>query len=269
MHKCKQILSRDAMPDLEICINENERIDDLQYKGLKVIQKRDGFCFGIDAVLLADFADVKKGDKVIDLGTGTGIIPILLAGKTHAKKIIGLEILPEMSEMAARSVQLNKLEDRVQIICGDINNSLDFFAPSSFNVVTTNPPYMNKGEGIINASDNKAISRHEILCTLKDVIRISSELLIQGGRFAMVHRPRRLVDIICLMRQYDIEPKHIRFIYPSPYKKANLLLIKGIKNGRPELKMMEPLYVYNEKGLYSDEINRIYNRGSEVGNYEQ
>lgn len=245
---------------MEVKVYDNERVDDLQYKGLRLIQKKYGFCFGIDAVLLANFADVKKDDRVIDLGTGTGIIPVLLAGKTQAKTIIGLEIQTEMAEMAARSVELNNLGGRVKIINGDIRNSLEYFGPSKFNVVVTNPPYMNMGGGLVNPSDAKAVSRHEILCTLEDVIKAGSKLLVSGGQLAMVHRPERLVDIIWLMRSYRIEPKYLRFVYPSPYKKANLLLIKGTRNGNPQLKMMEPLYVYDEKGNYTDEINKIYCR---------
>jgi len=246
--------------NLDVRINSGERVDDLQCKGLKLIQKEEGFCFGIDAVLLANFADVRKNDRVIDLGTGTGIIPILLAGKTQALSLVGLEIQEQMVEMAHRSVLLNDLQDRVKIVCGDIKEPLKHFKPASFNVVVTNPPYINKGGGIVNPSDTKAISRHELFCSLEDVIRTSSKLLIPGGRFAMVHKPERLADIIYLMRTWKIEPKYLRFVHPSPYKKPNLLLIRGIKNGNPELKMMEPLYVYDENGNYSDEINRIYGR---------
>ncbi len=248
---------------MDIALQENERIDDLQYKGLKLIQKKDGFCFGVDAVLLANFADVKKDDEVIDLGTGTGIIPILLAGKTKANSIVGLEIQPNMAEMAVRSAVLNNLQKKVIIECGDIKESVKSFGASKFNVVVSNPPYMSNGGGIINLSDMKAISRHEIMCNLEDVISAGSKLLIPGGQFAMVHRPERLVDIIFLMRSYSLEPKFIRFVHPAPYKKANLLLIKGIRGGRAQLKMMKPLYVYDENGEYSKEINEIYCRGAD------
>lgn len=245
---------------LNIKLMENESIDDLQYKGLKIIQKDKAFRFGLDAVLLANFADVKKGNSVIDLGTGTGIISILLAGKTEAKSIIGLEIQEDIAEMADRSVRMNGLEDKVKIVCGDIKESVQIFGASSFDVVVSNPPYMNQGGGLINPSDTKAIARHEILCSLEDVIKSACKLLVTGGQFAMVHRPDRLVDIIWLMRKYKIEPKYIRFVHPSPYKKANLVLIKGSRQGRPLLKMMEPLYVYDEHGKYSKEINEIYVR---------
>ncbi|HOV27545.1 MAG TPA: tRNA1(Val) (adenine(37)-N6)-methyltransferase [Pseudobacteroides sp.] len=250
---------------VDIFLNDNEVIDDLQYKGLRIIQKNDGFKFGIDAVILSHFVDVKKNDNVIDLGTGTGIIPILLAGKTEAKSITGLEIQSDMAEMANRSVLLNSLEERVKIVCGDIKECVELFGRSKFNVVVTNPPYMSVGRGLVNPSDTKSIARHEILCTLEDIIRVSSKLLVPGGQFAMVHRPQRLVDILFLMRQYKIEPKFLRFVHPSPYKRANLILVKGSRGGNPELKMMEPLYVYDENGKYSGkyskEIDDIYHRG--------
>lgn len=238
----------------------NERIDDLQYKGLKLIQKTDGFCFGVDAVLLSHFAHIRRGDRVLDMGTGTGIVPVLLAGKTPAASITGLEIQEPMAEMAARSVQLNGLESRVKIVHGDIRRAVQLFGKASFDVVTVNPPYMKPGGGLVNPGDMKAVSRHEILCTLEDVVQMATMVLAPGGQFVMVHRPERLVDIVYLMRSQQLEPKYIRFVHPSPYKKANMILIRGYKGGKPELKMMEPLYVYDEKGCYSAEINEIYNR---------
>lgn len=241
-------------------INENERIDDLQLKGLRIIQNIDKFCFGIDAVLLSDFADVKRNYRVLDIGTGTGVIPILLAGKTQAKSIVGLEIQECMAEMANRSVLLNDLQSRVQIVHGDIKKYSEYFAKSSFDLVVSNPPYTNKGCGLVNPHDSKAISRHEILCTLEDVVSSAAALLIPGGQLAMVHRPERLADIICSMRNNGIEPKYLRFVHPKPYKKPNMILIKGNKGGKPELKVLEPLYVYNSDGTYSDEINKIYGR---------
>lgn len=245
---------------LDIQLLNDEKIDDLQYKGLRLIQKDKAFRFGLDAVLLANFVDIKKGSSVIDLGTGTGIISILLAGKTEAKSIVGLEIQPEIAEMAARSVKLNCLDDRVNIVCADLKQSKELFGASSFDVVVSNPPYMNQGGGIINPSDTKAIARHEILCTLEDVISTAAKLLVPGGQFAMVHRPDRLADIMWFMRNYSIEPKYIRFVHPSPYKKANLMLIKGSRQGRPQLKMLPPLYVYDEHGEFSKELNEIYCR---------
>ncbi|WHH57066.1 tRNA1(Val) (adenine(37)-N6)-methyltransferase [Petroclostridium sp. X23] len=250
----------------EVVINEWERIDDLQYRGLKIIQDTRGFCFGLDAVLLANFSQVKKGSTILDMGTGTGIIPILIAGKTDAKKVVGLEIQQHMAEMSSRSIVLNRLEDRVQIIQGDLRNAVALFGASAFDVVTCNPPYMNSGGGLVNPHDAKAISRHEIACTLEDVISVSSKLLKTGGKLNMVHRPDRLVDIVWLMRYYKIEPKRLRFIHPSYHKRANLILIEGARGGNPQLKMMEPLYVYDDQGEYSREINEIYNRGQEMYN---
>jgi tRNA1(Val) A37 N6-methylase TrmN6 len=244
---------------LEI-LRENERIDDLQLKGLKLIQNADYFCFGVDAVLLADFADIKKNTSVLDIGTGTGIIPILLAGKTQAEAITGLEIQEVMAEMASRSVALNGLQDRIKIVHGDIKKYGEYFAKSSFDVVVSNPPYTNKGCGLVNPHDSKAVSRHEILCSLEDVVSSAASLLVTGGQLAMVHRPERLADIICSMRNNGVEPKYLRFVHPKPHKKPNMILIKGNRGGKPELKVQEPLYVYNQDGTYSDEINRIYGR---------
>lgn len=246
---------------LEVILKSNERIDDLQYKGLRLIQKTDGFCFGIDAVLLSYFAQVSKGGSVIDLGTGTGIIAVLLAAKKSPGKVIGLEIQPEIAEMAARSIALNGLGERVSIVQGDIRDAVGMFGASSFDAVTANPPYMTKGGGLLNPEDSKAISRHEILCTLNDVVSTAGKLLRPGGKFSMVHRPQRLADIICTMRDSSIEPKQLRFVHPSPGREPNLILICGTKNGNPELRVQEPLCVYDSSGGYSKEINDIYSRG--------
>lgn len=245
---------------LDISIFENERLDDLQYKGLRLFQKKDGFCFGVDAVLLSHFAQVAKNSNVIDLGTGTGIIALLLALKKQPRKVIGLEIQPDMAEMAMRSIRLNGLEDRVEIVQGCIKEAVKLFGASSFDAVVSNPPYMGKASGLLNPDDAKAVARHEILCTLEDVISVAAKLLRLGGKFSMVHRPQRLADIIYQMRCNAIEPKYLRLVHPSPGKRPNLLLISGAKNGNPELKVLEPLYIYESEGFYSKEINEIYNR---------
>lgn len=245
---------------MDIELKENERIDDLQCRGLRIIQNTSGFCFGVDAVLLANFAQIRKNQRVADLGTGTGIIPILLAGKTEAGEIVGIEIQEVMAQMASRSIRLNNIENRVKIINDDIKNAASLFGRESFDAVTANPPYKHKGSGIMNPDDLKAISRHEIKCTLEDIVSVSSALLKPDGRFFMVHRPERIADIICLMRQYRLEPKRIRFVHPYPDKKPNLLLIEGLKYGRPFLKFMDPLYVYDGSGNYTKEINDIYGR---------
>jgi len=245
---------------LETKLYPYERIDDLQLNGLRLIQNTESFCFGVDAVLLADFADIKENARVIDLGTGTGIIPILLAGKTSAKEIIGIEIQKEMAAMAKRSVALNSLEERVIIHEADIKECVALLGKSEFDVVVSNPPYMNSGGGIVNPKSTKAVSRHEILCTLEDVIVAAAGLLKPAGQLAMVHRPDRIVDILCLMRQYKLEPKYLRFIHPYPGKKPNLILVKCIKNAKAQLKMLPPLYVFNNDGKYSEEIDKIYCR---------
>ena len=242
-------------------INEDERIDDLEFKGLKIIQNKNGFCFGIDSVLLSDFAkNLKNSSKIIDLGTGTGIISILLSGKTEDTHIVGIEIQEEVAKMAERSITLNKLEDRIEIINESIKNLKNLYQPKSFDVVVTNPPYKKINTGIVNNEDKKIISRHEITASLEDFIHISSYLLKDYGEFYMVHRPERLVDIFSIMRKEKIEPKLIRFVYPNKNKKTNLVLIKGVKNGKPFLQFEDNLYVYNEDESYTDEILKIYNK---------
>ncbi|MTI48815.1 MAG: tRNA1(Val) (adenine(37)-N6)-methyltransferase [Firmicutes bacterium] len=242
----------------EINLRDNERIDDLQIKDLRIIQNTEGFCFGMDAVLLSSFAEIKNNSVVVDLGTGTGIIPLLVWAKNTIKKIYGIEIQEEVAEMATRTIKLNKLEGDIEVLNIDLNDSLDKLGVNKFDVVTSNPPYMNLGGGKINPQDKKAISRHEIKCDLEDIIRVSSRLLKHNGRFFLVHRPHRIVDILCLMREYKIEPKRIRFIHPKIGAKPNLVLIKGIKAAKPELKFDKPLYVYNDDGTYTEEIYDIY-----------
>ncbi|SHH50770.1 tRNA1(Val) (adenine(37)-N6)-methyltransferase [Tepidibacter thalassicus] len=242
---------------MDVILKDTERIDDLQIKGLRIIQDKEGFCFGIDAVLLANFTKIKNNSKVVDLGTGTGIIPILIAGKSKAKEIIGVEIQREVADMAKKSVKLNKLEDRVKIINEDIKNIENILPVNTFHVVTSNPPYMHT-DGIKNINDKKAISRHEIMCNLEDVIKSASRLLMHHGKFYMVHRPIRLADIMTLSRKYKLEPKIIQFIHPKVGKAPNLMLIQFTKAGKPELKVLEPLYVYKENGEYTDKIKEIY-----------
>lgn len=236
-------------------LKKNERIDDLQYKGLKIIQNTSGFCFGIDAVLLANFAKgMKRADTVVDLCTGTGIIAVLLCGKTNAKNIIGVEIQEEYAEMANRSVMLNNIQDRVKILNKDLNKLSEEVQAASVDAVTVNPPYKKVGSGIINDADSMTIARHEVSCTLEDVIKESSRLLKSGGTFYMVHRPERLVDIFCLMRNYKIEPKRVMFVHPTVNKAPNIVLIEGSKNGGSFLKFENPLYVYDEDGNYTNEL---------------
>lgn len=236
----------------------NERVDDLQRNGLKIIQKTDGFCFGMDAVLLSGFAHVKRGEKVLDMGTGTGIIPLLLSAKTQGEHFTALEIQKEIAEMAARSVAMNHLEDKIEIVNGDIKEASRIFGAASFDVVTTNPPYMNDAHGLKNPTEVKAISRHEVLCTLEDVVREGAKVLKSGGRMYMVHRPHRLIEIITAMKQYKMEPKRMCMVHPFKDKEANMVLIEAVKGGGSWLKMEAPIIVYKEPGVYTDEIYDIY-----------
>ena len=239
-------------------LKENERIDDLQRNHYKIIQDPERFCFGMDAVLLSGFARAKEGDRVLDLGTGTGIIPILMEAKTQAAHFIGLEIQRESADMAARSVSLNHLEGKIEIVTGDIKEAVSLFGAASFDVVTCNPPYMTEHHGLTNPEAPKAIARHELLCTLEDVISQAARLLKPGGNFYMVHRPFRLVDIITLLRTYGVEPKRMKMVYPFVDKEPNMVLIEANRGGRPRLSVEKPLIVYKEPGAYTDEIYDIY-----------
>lgn len=243
---------------MTIELRENERIDDLQRNGYKIIQNEKKFCFGMDAVLLSGFAMVREGETVLDIGTGTGIIPILLEAKTEGRHFTGLEIQEESAEMALRSVKLNNLNEKIDIICGDINNAGDLFDPGSFDVITTNPPYMIEDHGLKGDNKEKNIARHEICCTLEDIVRESSRMLKDKGRFYMVHRPFRMVEIFATLTKYRLEPKRLKLVYPFVDKEPNMLLIEALKGGNPRLTVEKPLIVYKEKGIYTDEIYDIY-----------
>lgn len=241
-----------------VTCGEDERIDDLQRNGYRIIQKKKGFCFGMDAVLLSGFAQVKEGEVAVDLGTGTGIIPILLEAKTKGKHFTGLEIQEEVAEMAGRSVRLNQLENRVDIVRGDIKEASRLFGKASFDVVTSNPPYMNDNHGLKNPELPKAIARHEVFCTLDDVCREVSLLLKSGGRFYMVHRPHRLAEIITALKTYKLEPKRMKLVHPFVDKEANMVLIEAVRGGRSMMKVEAPIIVYREPGVYTQEIYDVY-----------
>ena len=241
-------------------INDDECVDDLQLKGLKIIQKRNGFKFGVDAVLLSDFAIIKNKDKIVDLCTGTGIIPFLLIGKYNPSEIVGVEIQQEMVDISNRSAELNSVCEKVRFVNIDLKNQNDIKALGRFDVVTVNPPYKLNNSGIINPSDNIAIARHEIECNIDDVINATRILLKDNGRMYMVHRPDRLIDILVTMRKYKIEPKRIRMVHPNPSKAPNIVLIEGQRDGGSFLKWDPPLYVYDNNGKFSDQINKIYGR---------
>jgi len=244
---------------LEDLVRSDETLDDLQ-NGYYIIQKKDGFRFGVDAVLLSDFAALKRTDNVLEMGTGTGIISILLYAKKNPKSIVAVEIQEDMAEMASRSVGYNKLENYITVLNMDLKDAPKKLGKGVFNAVVTNPPYMKLGCGIVNPSEKQAISRFEVNCSLEDVLDSAYEVLMPGGKLFMVHRADRLVDIIFYMRMRKIEPKRIRFVHSAIGKKPHLLLIEGMKGGKPELKFMEPLYIYDDKGEYTQEIHDIYGR---------
>lgn len=243
---------------MEVTLCENERLDELHRNGYKIIQDKGRFCFGMDAVLLSGFARVKQGEKVLDLGTGTGIIPILLEAKTDGEHFTGIEIQPESADMASRSVAYNDLQDKIDIVVGDIKDASQRFGASSFDVITTNPPYMIGQHGIKNDQDAKAIARHEILCDLDDILRESAKMLKPSGRFYMVHRPFRLAEIFSKMIEYRIEPKRMQLVYPFVDKEPNMVLIEGLRGGKSRITVEKPLIVYKQPGVYTDEIYDIY-----------
>ena len=243
---------------MEIELKENERLDDLGRKGYQIIKNTGRFCFGMDAVLLSEFVHIKKNECVADLGTGTGILPILLEAKTEAKQFKALEIQEESVDMARRSVCFNHLQDKIEIVTGDIKEAVNIFGAASFDVVTTNPPYMRDEHGLKNPEQAKSIARHEVLCKLDDVIKNGAGLLKEYGRFYMVHRPFRLSEIMDALHRYRLEPKRMRFVHPYVNKDANMVLIEAVKGGGINLKLESPLIVYTEKGKYTEEVLRMY-----------
>ncbi len=239
-------------------LKENERIDSLQRNGYSIIQDSTRFCFGMDAVLLTEFVRIKKGDKAADLCTGTGVIPILLSAKSEAAHFTAVEIQEDMADMASRSVEMNGLKDKIDVICEDLCNLKSVFEAGSFDAVTVNPPYMVPGKALINPDESKAVARHEIKCTLRDVIAQSSRLLKNTGRFFMVHKPERLDEIIVIMKEEKLEPKRIRVVYPRIDSKPNMILIEGVKCANSGMIIEKPLIIYDESGKYTPEVSRIY-----------
>ena len=232
---------------MAVNLKDGERLDDLQLKGYEIIQDPKRFCFGIDAVLLSNFAKVKKNETVLDLGTGTGILPILLAGKTEGKHFTGLEIQEDSADMARRSVSYNNLDERIDIVTGDIKEAFSIFKPRLFDVIVSNPPYMLADHGLKNPNDALAIARHELMCNLEDIMRESSKLLADGkGRFYMIHKPFRLTEILVAMNKYRIEPKRIQFIYPYIDKEPTMVLIEGLRGGKSRVKIEPPIIMYEK-----------------------
>lgn len=241
-----------------INLKPEERIDDLQRNGYRIIQNPGRFCFGMDAVLLSSFAKVKKGERVLDLGCGNGVIPLLLEAKTEGEKFFGLEIQEESADMARRSVALNGLESKIEIVTGDMKEAVNIFGAASFHVITMNPPYMTGNHGLVNPSDAKAIARHEITCNLEEMIREASRVLMPRGRFYMVHRPFRLAEIMSLMVKYHLEPKRMRLVYPYVDKEPNMVLIEGLRDGNSRITVESPLIVYKSPGVYTEELKKMY-----------
>lgn len=246
---------------MEVFLKDNERIDDLQLNNLKIIQNKDGFCFGIDAVLLSDFSkEISVNSKVLDLGTGTGILGILLCGKTQLSKIYGIDIQKDVCDMASRSIKLNNLEDRFEIINSNIKDLKNFFEGDTFDAIVSNPPYKKNNSGLKNESISKLISRHEVEASLEDFINVSAKLLKNNGNFYMVHRPERLSDLFYLLRKYNLEPKKLRLVYSYSNSKPKLILVKATKNAKSFLNIDKPLIIYNQDGSYTSDILKIYNK---------
>lgn len=245
---------------MEDLLREGERLDDLGRNGYKIIQHPKKFCFGMDAVLLSAFARVEEKEKVVDFGTGTGILPILLEAKTAGAAFYGLELQEESADMARRSVLYNHLEDKIKIVNGDMTKASEIFGASSFDVVTSNPPYMIGGHGLKNPDDAKMIARHEVSMTLEDLVRETARVLRPQGRCYFVHRPFRLVEIFAFMHQYKIEPKRMRLVHPYADKEPNMVLIEGVRGGKPRLLVEKPLVVYESENVYTQEVLDLYEK---------
>ncbi len=246
--------------DMPVEIRQGEQLDDLQ-NGYHIIQAEGAFRYGIDAVLLSGFARVRPGERVLDLGTGTGIIPILLSAKTEGRSFTGLEIQERSADMARRSVAYNHLEDRIEIVTGDIKEAAAVFAPASFDVVVSNPPYMTGNHGLVNPEEAKAVARHEILCTLEDVISQASKVLTDKGRFYLVHRPFRLAEIMKVLMEHHLEPKRMQLVHPYIDREPNIVLIEACKYGKPRITVEKPLIVYEKPGVYTEDVLQYYGDG--------
>ena len=245
------------MSEIEL-LHEGERLDELNRNNLMIIQDPSRFCFGMDAVLLSGFAKVKAGERAIDLGTGNGIIPILLSAKTEGEHFTGLEIQPENVDIATRSIKYNHLEEKIDIVEGDIVKASEIFGKSVFDVVTSNPPYMIGQHGLTNPDSAKAIARHEVKCTFEDVARVTERILKPNGHFYLVHRPFRLSEILCTLTKYHLEPKRMRLVYPFVDREPNMVLIDAVRGAKPRMTVEKPLIIFREKDEYTDEVKELY-----------
>ena len=238
-------------------LKDDERLDYLLAEDLRIIQSPSVFSFSLDAVLLSRFVSVPRRGNIVDLCSGNGVIPLFLSARTNAK-IIGVELQPRLHDMALRSIQYNKLDNQIDMLLGDVKEAPDLLGVEKYDAVTCNPPYFLAHElSDKNISEHHAIARHELHLTLEEAIHSASRLLKQGGKAAFVHRPGRLLDIVTFMRANRLEPKRMQLIYPKRGKEANTLLIEGIKDGRPDLKILPPLYVYEDNNEYTQEIRAI------------
>ncbi|MBR3942485.1 MAG: tRNA1(Val) (adenine(37)-N6)-methyltransferase [Clostridia bacterium] len=238
------------------------RLDDLGVENLKIWQDKDLFCFGTDAVLLANFACPKSKDKLLDIGTGNGIIPLLLTAKSDVSHITGLEIQSKSFALAKKNVEFNNLTHKIEIIEGDIKDTA-LFSAASFSYITCNPPYKPVGTGLKNPDSPLALARHEILCTLEDIISRAAFLLCSKGKLAMVHKPERAAQIIYLMKKNRIEPKRMLTVHARTGQAPCLILIEGMKDGNEGLKWEDPLTIYDENGVYTAHCNMLYQKTKE------
>lgn len=239
-------------------VKEGERVDDLQRNGYRIIQDPGRFCFGMDAVLLAGFADGARGERLLDIGTGTGILPLLMEARTSIPHLYGLEIQDESADMARRSIKLNALEEKIEIVTGDIKEADRLFETASFDVITCNPPYMIGQHGLQNADLSKTIARHEVCCTFQDIAEMTAKLLKPGGHFYLVHRPFRLAEILVTLSKCKLEPKRMQLVYPFIDKEPNMVLIEAVRGGKSRMSVEKPLIVYESPGVYTSEIYDIY-----------
>ncbi len=244
--------------DEKLFVRDNERVDDLQLSGLKLIQDPQAFCFGMDAVLLSGFVRVKPGEKLLDMCTGNGILPLLLSAKTKAAKICGIEIQEMSAELADRNVRMNGLEDKIEIVRGDIREAGKYFKPASFDVISCNPPYIAGGRGLNNPDDAKMIARHEVMCDFNDVCRAAAFWLNNGGRIALVHRPERVPELIRTLADHRLEVKRLRFVHPYIDREPAMVLMEAVKGGGPGVRVEKPLIIYESEGVYSKEIREDY-----------